>query len=84
MISFRPWVFHLKRGWAIAITFGTVAFSAADQFLPLFQGMIPPIAYAGVALLIALLPSILNRRGKHCDRRERARSWHVENRRCQP
>ena len=64
MISFRPWVFRLKRGWAIVITFGTVAFSAADQFLPMIQGMIPPMLYAGIALFLALLPSLLERREK--------------------
>lgn len=61
------WLLHLRRIWSLLVLLGTAVLSAADQFLPAFLGVIPPMAYAAIAILLAVLPSLLERRGK--DRR---------------
>ena len=62
-----PWVMQLRRIWTLLLTLGTAVLGAADQFLPMFQGMIPPLVYVSLAIFLAVLPSLLDRRGK--DRR---------------
>lgn len=59
-----PWVLRLRRFWGIVLTIGTAILGVADQFLPAFQGMIPPMAYAALAIILAVLPSIIDRRNK--------------------
>ena len=61
------WLLRLRRFWTLFVTLMTAAIGAADQFMPAFQGMIPPMIYAGIAIVLAVLPSLLDRRGK--DRR---------------
>ena len=61
------WLLRLRRIWSLLLALGTAALGAADQFLPVFQGMIPPMVYVGLAIFLAILPSLLERRGR--DRR---------------
>lgn len=60
----RTWFLKVRRIWSLLLTLGTATLGAADQFLPAFQGMIPPMAYVGLAIFLAVLPSLLDRRSK--------------------
>ena len=61
------WLLRMKKRWSLLFSILTAILGAADQFLPIFQGMIPPMAYVALAITLALLPSVLERREK--DRR---------------
>jgi len=61
-MNWRSQFVDIRRVWGVCLTAATMLLGAADQFLPALQGMIPPVAYAALVIVAAVLPSILDRR----------------------
>lgn len=61
-MTFRGTLFQVRKGLSAALALVAAVAGFADQFLPAVQGLMPPLVYAGVAIFLALLPSILDRR----------------------
>ena len=55
---------RLRKAWSVFLALATTLLGAADQFLPVFQGVMPPMGYVLLVLLCAILPSILERRSR--------------------
>jgi len=56
------WVSKVRRVWSILLAGATAILGVADQFLPALQGIIPPMGYVALAIALAVLPSIIDRR----------------------
>lgn len=64
MSVFTCALFQVRRIWRVILMALTALLGCADQFLPVFHGMIPPVTYVVLAVTLALLPSIMDRRSK--------------------
>ena len=59
----RKAIFTVHRAWTILLSLMTAGISIAEQVVPALQGVLPPVAYAVAVVVVALLPSVLERRG---------------------